>query len=117
MKSLLAASILGLSLCVSAAQAQYDETRIRQSDQNTRVVGYNGSWTPYTISGVASDYIVTPFYCGPLGSAPFIVERIPNSGGQTSFRFCVPFFYSWDGCIIEVWRGGRLIDGDRVRVL
>jgi len=112
--ALAAFAVIGLS--AASAHAQYDESRIRQDSQQTQVEGYNGYATFFTITGLGTDYIVTPFYCGQLRNAPFVYQRVPTSGGQTSYRFCVTARRAWDQCIIELWRGSSFIDGDRVRV-
>lgn len=114
--ALLVSAAVAVGMLASAASAQYDETRIRQDGQNTQVIGTSGCNMFFTITGYSSDYIYTPFYCGPLGNAPFVYQTVNNSGGQTSYRFCITAQRSWDQSIIELWRGACFIDGDRVRV-
>jgi len=109
-------SVAGLSMLAGTANAQYDESRIRQWDQQTQVVGTNNSALFFTISGYSNDWINTPFYSGTLGRAPGVYEALKNSDGQTSYRFCVTAKSSWNGRIIELYRGTTLIDGDRVRI-
>ncbi len=115
-KVLVLAAFAAVACSAASAHAQYDESRIRQDGQQTQVVGYAGYLTFFTITGLGTDYIVTPFYCGQLRYAPFVYQTVPTSGGQTSYRFCVTAQRAWDQCIIELWRGSSLIDGDRVRV-
>lgn len=115
-KMLALTTIASLGLFAGAANAQYDESRIRQADQQTQVIGYNGQHMYFTITGYATDTIVTPFYSGPLGSAPCVIDRVLHSGGQTSYRFRVTANRGWDQMIIYLLRGGATIDADRVRV-
>ncbi|MBX7132878.1 MAG: hypothetical protein K1X67_09405 [Fimbriimonadaceae bacterium] len=113
-KLLTASALVCLAGAASGAGAPQDETRIRQDSQNTQVISVRNGPLCFTVTGAASDMIETPFYNGPLGSAPGILEVIRHSGGQCSFRFVVPSNPAWNGSVIRLFRNGRFIDGDRV---
>lgn len=107
-------AIAALALTAGAAHAQSNESRIRCVDSNTVVVGRAGQLMFFTVTGYANDTVCTPFYTGRLGNATNVIARQVHSGGQTSYRFCVPFRLPWTGQVVELWRGSQLIDRDRI---
>ena len=109
-----AIALAALALTTGAAHAQSDESRIRNADSSTQVVGRIGQLMFFTVTGYANDYVCTPFYSGRLRNAPFVYATVLHSGGQTSYRFCVGFNPAWTGQVVELWRGSSLIDRDRV---
>lgn len=69
MKKLLSAALVLAAFVATQAHAQvaYDESRIRQSDQQTQVTGPAGGYLFFTISGYLTDSVSSPFFNGSLG--------------------------------------------------
>ena len=116
--AMVAAALCGLT---GAANAQYDETRIRQWDQNTRVCAWGG-WMDFTVSGFAGDRVQGPFVNATIGQiaanpgAYGVHQVVFHSGGQFSVRFSIPAKRAWNQQVLCVLRNGTLIDGDRIIV-
>ncbi len=103
---------MAIILGVAAPQAEANESRIRSKESSSFIFGIAGQDALFTITGYANDDIVTPFYIGKLRNAPFIRARVRHSGGQTSYRFRVPFNPGWSSQTVQLWRRGSLIDLD-----
>lgn len=121
-KTLLASAIALIGLGASQAHAQYDETRIRQSDQQTRVTAPSWGYFFFTASGHRGDRVVAPFINATieeirLNPARYgVYEVVLHSGGQYSVRFCIRANAAWNQGLVCIFRGSTLIDADRIVV-
>lgn len=122
MKKFLSAAVVLAAFAATHAQAQvaYDESRIRQSDQQAQVTGFAGGYLIFTISGYLTDAVSSPFFNGSLGqliNTSYRWDVVYHSGGQVSVRLGVPNAQrGWDNATVAVMRGGADVDRDRIRV-
>lgn len=122
MKKFLSAALVLSAFAATQAHAQvaYDESRIRQYDQQTQVTGSAGSYLIFTVTGLGTDVVSAPFMCGTINqlkSSRLAWEVVTHSGGQISIRFAVPNVQrAWDGATVAVQRSGCDVDRDRIRI-
>jgi hypothetical protein len=107
------------TLAITAATQAADETRVRQENQNTKIVGTPGQNVFWSMSGLPNAVIATPFCNATVAqicanpSAFGVYQVESNSGGQFTLRFCKVFKSQWINQQACVYLNGTLVDGDK----
>ena len=106
-------------LAMTAATQAADETRVRQDNQNLKIIGTPGQYVTWSMSGYPSSVIATPFCNATVSqimanpSAYGVYEVVANSGGQFTLRFCKIFKSQWINQQACVYFNGSIVDGDK----
>ena len=107
------------TLAITAATHAADETRVRQDNQNLKIIGAPGQLVFWSMSGPPNAVVATPFCNATVAqicanpSAFGVIEVVANSGGQFTLRFCKVFKSQWINQQACVYLNGTLVDGDK----
>ncbi|MCP9861406.1 hypothetical protein [Cyanobium sp. Cruz-8H5] len=124
--SFVAAVLIASGFCASSTFAQANENAIRQADQNTVVIGYEGRAMRFTVEGRPSDVILVRFSSNELftvmtlrqfSSSPLVraVEHASNGDLRLRVEVQNPQL-SFKGGSVEIRRNGVQVDNDAINI-